>query len=281
MDICDTTSDSGSKEHRSGTPKLQSVEGASSLAWAISSDARWLARGDAGGTVEVWDIKSQPPRLHETRSFAKQPVSRLLFRGQDALLAVVTEDQLSLWNVQENADPVSLEPKLQATSVAFDREGLYMAAGDANGLVQVWDLRVPDAEPKKWRLPKTTIKALTFMPNDDDSWAWLAAETPGGWADGRWARCRDRAGDLLLGGSLSAGDAQGVRPPRPVSQHVEIGLGAIAALIFVKNWGLHIEIFPVMVVLGPLMVLQYAYWRRRRGVERTTWQYLQVEPLRH
>jgi hypothetical protein len=36
-----------------------------------------------------------------------------------------------------------------------------------------------------------------------------------------------------------------------------------------------------MVVLGPLMVLQYAYWRRRRGVEHTTWQYLQAEPLRH
>ena len=35
-----------------------------------------------------------------------------------------------------------------------------------------------------------------------------------------------------------------------------------------------------MVVLGPLMVLQYAYWRRRCGKERTTWQYLQAEPVR-
>jgi hypothetical protein len=60
-----------------------------------------------------------------------------------------------------------------------------------------------------------------------------------------------------------------------------IGLGAIAALILGPIWGLHVEIFPVMVVLGPLMVLQYAYWRRRRGQERRTWQYLQAEPLRH
>jgi len=29
-----------------------------------------------------------------------------------------------------------------------------------------------------------------------------------------------------------------------------------------------------MVVLGPLMVLQYGYYRRQRGLERTTWQYL-------
>ena len=38
-------------------------------------------------------------------------------------------------------------------------------------------------------------------------------------------------------------------------------------------------VFPAMVVLGPLMVLQYFYWRRRRGHERTMWQYLQEEPL--
>lgn len=37
--------------------------------------------------------------------------------------------------------------------------------------------------------------------------------------------------------------------------------------------------FPVMPVLGPLMILQYAYWAHRRGRERTTWQYLEAEPL--
>jgi hypothetical protein len=38
---------------------------------------------------------------------------------------------------------------------------------------------------------------------------------------------------------------------------------------------------PAMTVLGPLMVLQYVFWRRRLGPERTTWQYLQAEPLAH
>ena len=37
--------------------------------------------------------------------------------------------------------------------------------------------------------------------------------------------------------------------------------------------------FPLMVVLGPLMGLQYLYWRRRRGQERTMWQYLLEEPM--
>jgi len=34
----------------------------------------------------------------------------------------------------------------------------------------------------------------------------------------------------------------------------------------------------VMVVLGPLTLVQYTYWLRGRGSERTTRQYLQVEP---
>jgi hypothetical protein len=35
----------------------------------------------------------------------------------------------------------------------------------------------------------------------------------------------------------------------------------------------------LMVVLGPLMGLQYLYWRKRRGQERTTWHDLQEEPM--
>jgi len=33
-----------------------------------------------------------------------------------------------------------------------------------------------------------------------------------------------------------------------------------------------------MVILGPLMVAQYLYWRRRTGAERTTQEYLRAEP---
>ena len=57
-----------------------------------------------------------------------------------------------------------------------------------------------------------------------------------------------------------------------------IGLGAIGLLILSVLFGF-VEIFPVMVVLGPLMVCQYAYWIQRRP-ERTTWQYLQAEPTK-
>jgi hypothetical protein len=58
-----------------------------------------------------------------------------------------------------------------------------------------------------------------------------------------------------------------------------IGLGAIGLVIMRVIFGLFTGTFPVMVVLGPLMVLQYVYWRRRLAQERTTWQYLQAEPI--
>jgi hypothetical protein len=59
-----------------------------------------------------------------------------------------------------------------------------------------------------------------------------------------------------------------------------IGLSAIAAVLVRTFIGIQVAAFPVMVVLGPLMILQYLYWRRRSGPERTTRQYLQAGYMR-
>jgi hypothetical protein len=56
---------------------------------------------------------------------------------------------------------------------------------------------------------------------------------------------------------------------------IALALAAIGTLLALPLQGA----FPVMVVLGPLMMLQYLFWRRRCGRERTTWQYLQEEPF--
>jgi hypothetical protein len=58
-----------------------------------------------------------------------------------------------------------------------------------------------------------------------------------------------------------------------------INLGTIAAMIAFLQLANVAMALPVMAGLGPLMVLQYGYWMRRRGRERATWQYLQMEPL--
>jgi len=56
-------------------------------------------------------------------------------------------------------------------------------------------------------------------------------------------------------------------------------LSMIVALITIMLLSRLQILFPVMILLGPLSVLQYTYWHGRIGRERTTRQYLQAEPV--
>jgi len=58
-----------------------------------------------------------------------------------------------------------------------------------------------------------------------------------------------------------------------------IGFGALLLLLTRPLLGWQSAIFPVMVVLGPLMGLQYLYWWRVHGAERTMRHYLLAEPI--
>jgi len=58
-----------------------------------------------------------------------------------------------------------------------------------------------------------------------------------------------------------------------------LAVGAVGAMLALLLLGAIAVSIPAMAVLGPLIVAQHAYWRRRRGRERTTWEYLRAEPL--
>jgi hypothetical protein len=59
-----------------------------------------------------------------------------------------------------------------------------------------------------------------------------------------------------------------------------LSVGAIALMLGLVALGVVPAVVPVMVALGPVTVLQYCAWRRRRNRERTTWEYLRAEPRR-
>jgi hypothetical protein len=59
---------------------------------------------------------------------------------------------------------------------------------------------------------------------------------------------------------------------------LSIGLATVAGVLVVLDAGVIDTAIPVMVILGPLMVGQYAFWVRRLPA-RTTWQYVRAEPL--
>jgi len=56
-------------------------------------------------------------------------------------------------------------------------------------------------------------------------------------------------------------------------------LGAIGVVFLAGVRGLLPGTFPVMVVLGPLLVVQYVVWIRIKGEERTTVEYLRDDPF--
>jgi hypothetical protein len=62
---------------------------------------------------------------------------------------------------------------------------------------------------------------------------------------------------------------------------IVLAVGAIGTVFLGGVLGWLPGTFPVMVVLGPLLVAQYLVWIRGRGHERTTAQYLRDEPLIH
>lgn len=54
-------------------------------------------------------------------------------------------------------------------------------------------------------------------------------------------------------------------------------LAAFISVLAMPAMGLLKGAFPVMVVLGPLMLIQYYFWHRQLGRERTMWEYYQAE----
>jgi hypothetical protein len=148
------------------------------------------------------------------------------------------------------------------------------------GITVLWaqsGLRARDAAILGGALAAYDVIATSFLPLTTDlinRLATLPLAPVVGWGtgvDGAWVGIG--LGDLLLATAFplvqrkSYGRAAGLAA-------LAIGLGTIGILFILGTLGLLRGTFPVMVVLGPLIVLQFVTWRGRHGAERTTWEYL-------
>lgn len=121
-----------------------------------------------------------------------------------------------------------------------------------------------------------------LLPVTDDLFARLAGlpfaplfAWPAG-TEGRWLALG--LGDVLLAAvfPLVMHKAFG-RRAGPAA--VLLALAVICLLLGIPAAGLPLATFPVMVVLGPVMIAQYLFWIRRRRTERTTVEYLSAPAL--
>jgi hypothetical protein len=100
--------------------------------------------------------------------------------------------------------------------------------------------------------------------------AWATGDVRGGLAIG--------VGDLLLATvfPLVQRKAYGQLAGRVA---LCVSIGTIAALLVLCVLGLLRGTFPVMIVLGPLLLVQHAVWSRMRGPERTAAQFARSLPV--
>jgi hypothetical protein len=81
-------------------------------------------------------------------------------------------------------------------------------------------------------------------------------------------------GDLLMASIFPMIMRKAYGPAAGYSS-IAISIAAILGM-FVTPIG---TMFPAMIILAPLAIVQYVYWLRRYGAERSTQEYLQMEPL--
>jgi len=121
-----------------------------------------------------------------------------------------------------------------------------------------------------WQLPLMIdlldhLDGLPFMP--------LIA-----WPTEQWRWFGIGLGDILLAAvfPLVARKAFGARAGVAA---LVLGGSAIGVVLTLPLLGITYAAFPVMIVLGPLIVAQYSYWRQR-GPERPMWQYMRDSGIR-
>jgi len=111
---------------------------------AISPDGRWLATGSLDGAARVWDLRSLDP--------AAEP---LILNCHD--LSVIEEP---------NVDPRIL-------TVAFSKDGRWLASGSQDAMTCLWDLSAPNPEesPRLMNGHLNAVRSVAFSPDGH----WLAS----------------------------------------------------------------------------------------------------------
>ena len=115
--------------------RLFSTDAVSSFA-AFSPDGRLLAGGDAANrTVVVWDAATgkRTAELKERPS----PAVCASFSPDNHRLAAVNSAGVRVWDVETQNELLSLKGM---TSVQFSPDGRFLACGDAEGTIRVWNV---------------------------------------------------------------------------------------------------------------------------------------------
>jgi WD40 repeat protein len=156
---------------------------------ALSPDGKWLVVGrhesDAGkiaGTLDLWDLSANPPKLSQTVDQAhSSAILTLAFSPDSKLLASAGGDRkIVIWDM---AQPGNIKPMQNLfghvraiNSVAFSPDGKLLASGSDDKAVILWDVATGSQIGRPYSGHAGPVKGVAFSPNG----RWLAS----GGADG-------------------------------------------------------------------------------------------------
>jgi WD40 repeat protein len=173
---------------------------------SFSPDGEYLASGSSDQSVRLW--RTGAPSAAPLTLEDNAPVGVLAFSPTDPdLLAVSADDIIQLWNANTARQIAQLEgPAGEIRSLTFSDDGQWLATGDRDGSILLWDVTRPVTLPQQTLLNhESTVLSLAFSP------------------DGRWLASGDIEGRINLW-DLSADTEQ----PRTLPSNHQDGVSGLA-----------------------------------------------------
>jgi WD40 repeat protein/serine/threonine protein kinase len=174
-------------------PELLTYTGHSAgiLCADISPDDRWIASGDIGGAVKIWDLETGA----EVRSLrhSDKEVCAVRFHPHRPLLATAGQlDMVRLWNLEDGTEAARvIGHDGTVCSLAWSPDGTRLASASRDGFIVVWDATTPSATKVIARLEHgDVVRCVAWSPDGklvagattdaaDNGEVWL-------WETGRW-----------------------------------------------------------------------------------------------
>jgi WD40 repeat protein len=133
-----------------------------SRAWdrvACDPGGRWLATADGDDAIAIWDAGSGLP----VRSWSAGARVHAMAAGPDGLLAVGEGGgTVRIWDAGTAANRGSFPGEGRVGALAFDRAGTWLASGNQDGVVRLWDVAAGDL----FTIGDATYRAVTALAID-------------------------------------------------------------------------------------------------------------------